>query len=183
MSEHVQQWKDSIDSITKSFNDEFQILDKKELNWKPNPNTWSVAQIIEHLIVTNKSYYPIFEQLKSNNYKLPVMAKLSFLADVFGNLILKTVSPEYKRKTKTFPVWQPETGNIDTNILSEFSNEQKRLKDEIDDCKELIQQNKILSSPANKNIFYRIDKTFDILIAHEKRHFNQAVQVKKLIKN
>jgi len=181
MSERVQKWKESIDNITINFNDEFGKLTFEDLNWKPNPNVWSIGQTVDHLIVTNKTYYPIIEELKSNNYKLPWLSRFSFLADVFGNLILKTVSPEFKRKTKTFSVWQPVTGNIDANILIEFSNEQKRLKDKIDGCSEFIDKKKIISSPANKNIFYRIDKAFDIIIAHEKRHFNQAIEIKKLI--
>ena len=157
-----------------------QILDKDELNWKPNPNTWSIAQVVDHLIITNKTYYPIIEQLKSNNYKLPWISKFTFLTNVFGNLILKTVSPENKRKTKTFPVWQPETGKIDTKILNEFSNEQEKLKEKLMNAIRLIEQKKIISSPANKFIIYRLDKAFDILIAHEKRHFNQTVEIKKM---
>ena len=33
-------------------------LSKKQLNWKPSPDVWSVGQCLDHLVVTNKQEIP-----------------------------------------------------------------------------------------------------------------------------
>jgi hypothetical protein len=48
-----ERWTDQIDSITSDFKHSFGTLTIKELNWKPNQNTWSIGQNLDHLIVIN----------------------------------------------------------------------------------------------------------------------------------
>ena len=45
---------------TVSFNDKFGHLGEKELNWKPNARTWSIAQNIDHLMVVNENLFSCF---------------------------------------------------------------------------------------------------------------------------
>ncbi|MBI5914753.1 MAG: DinB family protein [Bacteroidetes bacterium] len=45
------------------FSDALGQLTVEELNSKPNATTWSVGQVIDHIIKVNESYYPIVEQL------------------------------------------------------------------------------------------------------------------------
>jgi hypothetical protein len=39
----------------------------------------------------------------------------------------------------------------------------------------------VISSPANRNILYTVDKAFDIILAHERRHFNQATEAMEAV--
>ena len=68
-------WKDQIDEITDDFNRIFEPLTPSELNWKPNPGTWSIAQNIDHLIVINESYFQVFAQLREGKYEKPFWAR------------------------------------------------------------------------------------------------------------
>ncbi|WOD43598.1 hypothetical protein [Hwangdonia lutea] len=61
------------------------------MNWKPNAATWSIAQNMEHLIVINKSYFPVIDAVRKGNYKTPFTAKLVFLVSFFGKTVLKAV--------------------------------------------------------------------------------------------
>jgi len=36
----------------------FGRLTAAQLNWKPSPERWSVAQCFDHLLTTNKGYFP-----------------------------------------------------------------------------------------------------------------------------
>jgi DinB superfamily len=172
-----------IDSLTKGFKNEFGSLTKEQLNKKINTESWSIAQIIDHLIVTNKSYYPIADSLRQGTYKIPFIGRFNLLTNFFGNFILKSVQPDRKRKVKTFPVWEPSQSEITGDIIQRFEKHQAELKNFIADCSDLVQKDIVISSPANKNIVYKIDKAFEIIIAHEERHFVQAIEVKELILN
>ena len=52
----TKRWLQEIDNVTNSVQEEFQILSHDQLNWKPNANSWSIGQVINHLIVINTTY-------------------------------------------------------------------------------------------------------------------------------
>lgn len=103
----MKHWINQIDATTEAFNHQFNSLTTEELNWKPNPTTWSIAQNIDHLIVINETYFPILSDLKTGNYQPPFIAKIGFLASLFGKMILNSVKPDQQKKIKTFPIWEP----------------------------------------------------------------------------
>ncbi len=175
-------WKDQIDEITDDFNRIFEPLTPSELNWKPNPGTWSIAQNIDHLIVINESYFQVFAQLREGKYEKPFWARFDFIPRFFGNAILKSVQPDQKRKVKTVPQWEPTVHTLDGQILKAFENHQEKLKSEIDQSTELLEKETVISSPTNRNIVYRLDKAFDIIVTHERRHFEQAKDILNQLK-
>ena len=65
----VDQWLKQIDQTAKQFKELCNELNIKQLNWKPNAETWSIAQNIDHLITINKTYFPIIEALRKDNYQ------------------------------------------------------------------------------------------------------------------
>ena len=173
-------WENKINHVTSECKSAFGKLNFEELNWKPSSKVWSIGQIIHHLITINKTYFPIIEQLKSGTYKKPFMASFPFMVNFFGNFILKSVDPDQKRKTKTFPIWEPAQSVIPADILVHFEQHQKELVELIKSCDVLLQKNSIISSPANPNIIYTLEKAFDIITTHEQRHFNQAKEMNAL---
>jgi hypothetical protein len=177
---NTQPWLDQIDATSKNFRDAFGSLSGDELNWKPTSKTWSVAQNIHHLIVINRTYYPIVKSVRERTYQLPWIGKWKFMVDFFGRVIYKYVSPDRKRRTKTFPAAWPSTSTIAADILNQFENHQAELKTLIQNCNDLLDANTIISSPANKNIVYTLKSAFDIIVAHEQRHLIQAKEVNDL---
>lgn len=166
-----------IDIITNEFQKSFGHLNAGQLNWKPNAGTWSIGQIIDHLIVINRTYFPIIDLCKKNEYFLPFLAKIPFVVSFFGKTVLKAVHPDRRKKMKTLPIWEPAGSHIREDILQIFANHQEDLKNMILSCSELIQKGSVISSPANKFIVYKLETAFDIIITHEKRHFEQAKEV------
>ena len=176
-------WINTIDRTTENFQEHFANLSKEELNWKPNPKAWSIAQNIDHLIVINQTYFPVLAALKAGTYQTPFTAKIGFLVSYFGKMILNSVKPEYKKKIKTFPIWQPAQSEISEDILDRFTQHQSELKEMITEAKPFLDQGTIISSPANKSIVYKLETAFDIITTHEQRHLAQAKVVLGLLKS
>ena len=174
-------WTSQLDKITKHFIADFGSLSAEQLNWKPNPQTWSIAQNIDHLIVVNETYYPALTSLKAGTYKTPFMGKIGFMVSFLGKTVLNAVNPDRKKKTKTFPVWEPSVNEIKDDILRRFENHQAELKQKIEASKELIEKGTVISSPANRNIVYKLETAFDIVVSHEQRHWKQAKEVLQLL--
>src|SRR5690348_1013823 len=105
-------WNKQIDDITQKFTESFAQLDSAQLNWKPRPGTWSIAQNIDHLIVINTSYFAVIDSVRKGTYKPPFLSRMGFMVSFLGNMILKSVHPERKKKMKTFAIWEPGKSNI-----------------------------------------------------------------------
>ena len=175
-------WIRQIDSTTQEFVESFNSLSEEELNWKPDPKTWSVAQNIHHLISINQTYSPVIKKVREGFYPVPWIGKWKFMVNFFGNTILRSVDPDRKRKMKTFPIWEPTSSKIESSIIEKFKIHQEELKDLILSSNDLLDQGQVISSPANKNIVYTLKCAFDIIVTHERRHLNQAIEVNELRK-
>ena len=76
-------WTQEIDKITLDAEMQFSELSSEQINWKPNSQTWSIAQNLEHLIVVNETYYPVLSALKNGTYKKPFLANFGFIVSYF----------------------------------------------------------------------------------------------------
>ena len=170
-------WISRIDQTTSDFESSFNQLTTDQLNWQPNATTWSIAQNIDHLIVINKTYFPVIEELKAGRYQLPWTARFGFLVNFFGKFILKAATPNRKNRTKTFPIWEPTQSSISESILADFKKHQEELKEVVINSQDLIQAGAVISSPANKYIVYQLATAFEIITLHEQRHLEQAKEV------
>jgi hypothetical protein len=83
---------------------------------------------------------------------------------------------------KTFPIWAPKKSNFSKEILNSFEDHQQKLKEEIKKVGAHVKENAVISSPVNKNIVYKLETAFDIIITHEERHYEQAKEVYELLK-
>ncbi|BFP39607.1 DinB family protein [Flavobacteriaceae bacterium GF1] len=179
----MENWGEQIDKNTQGFSEIFGGLTNAQLNWKPNSKTWSVAQNIEHLIVVNKCYFPVIDSIRKGTYKTPFLAKSGFMVSFFERMVLKAVQPDRKKKMKTFPIWEPAKSEIPIGILDRFKEHQSELKKMIENSEDLVEKGTIISSPANKNIVYKLGTAFDIIVNHEKRHLEQSKEVYERMKN
>src|SRR5215203_1477075 len=112
MNKLVENYITSFQNNSESFRSAFGELTSNQLNLKPNAGSWSIAQILDHLIVTNESYYPVFERVKAGKNKVPWIGNLPFVHKAIGNMIADSLKPETKRKTKTFKIWEPQSSLI-----------------------------------------------------------------------
>lgn len=173
----LQHWTKQIDQTTKDFNKYFGGLSNDELNWKPSPTQWSIAQNLDHLITINQTYFKVISDIRTGNYQAPFISRFGFVVALFGNMIYNASKPDRKKKITTFSIWQPSDGPIKDNALRSFEAHQEELKELIRSSMDLIVEGMVISSPANKNIVYKLEKAFDIIIIHEQRHLEQAKEV------
>jgi hypothetical protein len=173
----TERWLNEIDQATKAFQSTFGHLTTQQLNWKPNPDKWSIAQNVDHLIQINSSYFPVIKAVRERTYKPPLLSRIKMIPRMMGNMILQSSTSDRKRKIVTFPVWEPSQSNITPSILKDYAKSQEAFKALIIDTEDLIQQEVIIYSPANKKIFYPLKYGFNIITTHAWRHFNQAREV------
>jgi len=174
----VAKWIAKVNHTTNSFKEEFSTLNHEQLLLKPSQATWSIAENIQHIIEVNQSYFPLFSQLLNKTYRPSWSSKFSYINNIFGKLILKSVNEDRKKRIKTFPLWIPAQLPPAGDILTHFETHQQELTEWIQKLEPYIGKETVVNSPANKLISYTLDDAIQIIIMHEKRHFNQAREVK-----
>ena len=169
----IEHWIKEINLVSEQVMELIKERDFDTLNWKASDQEWSVLQIIDHLTTVNSSYFPITDNLRSGIYKAPFLGRINFFVNLFGKLILKSVQPEERKKTRTFPIWQPSSSQLNSSSIDAFFNCQSELINWMTENEDLIKENPVISSPASNNVVYRFQVVLDIIIAHEKRHLLQ----------
>lgn len=167
-------WTSTIRETTQLALSLFGHLNAEQLNWKPDAQTWSIAQNLHHLITVNESYPPAIAAIREARYRPPFLGKFAFMQRFFGNFVLGSVQKDRKRKMKTFPIWEPSQSHLPADICAQFRLHQDALSALIEGCVDLLEQGAVISSPANRNIVYKLETAFDIIVAHEQRHVEQA---------
>jgi hypothetical protein len=171
----------SFKNMTDQFIATFGHLDEDQLNWRPDSTSWSIAQVIEHIIIINESYYPVFDAIQNGTHRAPGLAKLSFIPNFLGNMIEKSLQPETTRKTKTFPIWEPQQSRI-PEITGRFRQHHDEFISRLRDMQPYFNKGIIVASPANKYVIYSLDQAIAIMLVHEKRHYLQACRILEMQK-
>ena len=79
---------------------EFAAVSLEQLNWKPSPDAWSIAQCLEHLIVSDNSYFPALQKIAGGTYQMNIWEKYSPLTGIWGWLFKDQLQEQVKKKIK-----------------------------------------------------------------------------------
>lgn len=168
-----------IDNVTESAGKEFGALTASQLNWKPSENKWSIAQCLDHIIVSNETYFPQLETIISGRWRNSFWQNMPIIPKMWGKMLIKSVSPEIVRKTKTSKVFYPVSSGIPLSIIKEFTSHNHTLKEFIEKSHNANLDKIVITSPVSGFITYSLHDAFIILVSHEERHFLQAKRVKE----
>lgn len=170
------QFISDTESSLKDIN-EFQSLSENQLNWKPADGVWSIAECIDHLIVTNQLYFNEFEKQFSQKQVITDCSKAPVKNKFISKFIIKSVEPNNLKKVKTFQVFQPASSKHTKEVLTLYSDIQKQLINLITSTKDLNLNKHTMSSPASKLIKENFCDVLEIIRLHDRRHINQAQRV------
>lgn len=151
------------------------------MNIKPNPASWSVAQVLDHVIRTNASYFPVIEALHAGRYKAHWLSKVPGMPGFFGKALLKAMNDGRAKRHKTFPVWEPSVSAIPDDVLDRFLAHQQELGKVMQAAQPLLEAKVVISSPAKRFVVYSLADAFEIILAHEERHLLQVQEILDLV--
>jgi hypothetical protein len=155
----------------------FSSLSDERLNWKRSPGEWSIAQCLEHLMLINTPYFPRIAQIIHGDHKATRWERVPLLPILFGRLVLGAVQPESTRKVRARPAFAPTSSLIDAGICRRFSAHQAELIRLMKTTAKLPIEKIIITSVVSPVVTYSLLDAYRILVAHERRHLQQAERV------
>ena len=155
-------------------------LNDEQLNWKPAPDSWSIAQCLDHLAVTSSKFDPYFSQaISRGREKRPLIAAPKYQPSIVGGWLIKQVMPVTGRNLPAPKVFAPSQSTI-VDALGIFLKQQEiflhfvRASDGVD-------YNKVrLRSPVTPLMRYSLADAFVVTVVHGWRHLAQARRVREM---
>jgi hypothetical protein len=167
------------EAIANDVPSKFGDLDVNQLNWRTDNTQWSIAQCLEHLIVSNEGFYPTFDAIKLGKKKTTLWERVPLVPALFGKLLLGGVSPDSKRKLKAPEAFRPNEGIIQPQIIQRFVQQQRETVARFQQMEKVAAEKIIVTSPISKLITYSLIDACRIIVLHEQRHLAQAERITK----
>ena len=148
------------------------------LQHKPNPESWSVLECLEHLNRYATFYNAeIYKRIHASSLPNSETFKSGYLGNKFANDMLPK---EGFKKMKTFKSKNPNSSELDKDeVLLTFIKFQENLLKllEVSFSKNI---NKVKTNTTIPFLKFKLGDTFRFVIYHNERHINQA---KKILNN
>ena len=154
----------------------FGHLKPSQLNWKPGPDRWSVAQCFDHLLNSNEGYFPVIEDVLAGK-KRTLWERMPLLPGLAGKLLIKSLDPANTRKLKAPKRFEPAQSDIKGSVINDFVDQQGRIVEKMKATEDLDLEKIVITSPALAAMTYSLMDAYRIIVVHEQRHFQQAKRV------
>jgi uncharacterized damage-inducible protein DinB len=158
---------------------EFSNISFYQLNWKPSPESWSIAQCLHHLMIAHSAYFPVLKKITEGNYHLNLWQKISPFSSLFGKLLKNQLQEEPKIKIKAPKKIQPATSALHLGIIDQYCRSLDTFVGFLTRSGQVELDRTIITSPTIRIITYNLRDAFQFLLQHEHRHINQGIRVKK----
>ncbi|GJQ32284.1 MAG: hypothetical protein HBSAPP04_11230 [Ignavibacteriaceae bacterium] len=159
-------------------NNNFIGLSETQINWKPEKKKWSIAECLDHIAVSFKTYNADIERVLASPQ--PASGNLVFRTTLTGGIFIKTMHPDSPVKVPNPSMFSPTQGNLTRGVFEDFLAAHKALTDLIEKSKTLDLGHNKITSPVSSLMKFTLGEVLIILTYHEKRHVLQARRVMEL---
>lgn len=176
MDDRIKNIIDEMEKVADDARTTFGGMTGDQLNWKPAEKSWSIAQCLDHIILSNREFYPEFEKLASGTRKNSFWENYSPFTGWGGRFLIKAVS-EDSRKAKAPSKAIVPPSDIDPDIVEQFCSHIGEVNGKIRSVADADRKKTIVTSPFLAVFTYSLDDAYSVLVEHSKRHIRQAKRV------
>jgi DinB family protein len=151
-------------------------LTPRQLNWKPRPEVWSIAQCLEHLCVASEVYLPAISN--SLGGRQPAVVQ-EITPGWFGRWFIRNyIEPSSKTKRARAPKKITPGARIEPAIVDRFLKSNDKIREVIDRASTCDVNRIRFKNPFIPVIHFTVGTGLEILSKHERRHLLQAERVR-----
>ncbi len=174
----LRQLNTDVEKLIEIAGEDLATLSGRELNWKPWPEQWSVAECLEHLNIYSRYYNPAMKEAIAEGKKYGSEVD-TFKSGWLGNYSVQSVLPDNLKKQKTLKRLDPKSSKLDRTVVDDFLKYQEDLK-EVLKASQSVNLNKIKIRVDVARFFkIKLGDCLRFVVAHEQRHIKQAQEVLK----
>lgn len=148
-------------------------LEYLQLGWRPPDGGWSIAQVFEHLIIAETSYFAGVRRILGQGKQ----GSEEYSASLIGGFIIRSLQPTSTRKVPAPRIYKP-APEARANVVDEYIKVREELLAYIERARGFDLRRNKLSSPVMKIIRVNLGDVFVIAIVHTQRHWQQIERIR-----
>lgn len=167
----------STEVVNLTITAEFRNLTLNQLNRKPSEESWSIAECIEHLIITNYLYFNALSDAIGADKSLESDSKNVFRHTITGRLMMRYLNPDSDKKLPTTGTLKPAQSRFGSDVFDRFSEISKKLIALAEQFRTINLSSVKFHSPVSSFIRLNAGDALVILMYHDRRHLNQMKEI------
>ena len=181
MTEELQEYLRQIDAVKREGQALVSGLSQAQLNWRPGPERWSIAECLVHLNIAVTKTLPAFDRAIERARSRGLVGRGPFHYSWFANWMVRSMEPPPKRRMKTFKIFlvPPGATHSAAQVLPEFLRVRDQLAERVRQADGLDLRRPRVVSPVTPLLRMPLGAYFAFVIAHDRRHLWQARQVRE----
>jgi hypothetical protein len=152
-------------------------LSDAQFSWQPAPESWSVAQCIDHLNSTAREYLPMVDEGIADAIRRGLYSPGPYVYNWIGRLMVWCFDPKVRFRAKAPASFQPPVGRPRHDVMAAFRAYQVQYIDRLRQANGLDLARARVTSPVTRAIRMPLGSAFALTVAHERRHLQQARRV------
>jgi hypothetical protein len=158
-------------------------MSEQEVNWQERPKrSWSVAQCLDHLTVTNTFYVAGFLPRVAGARQKGIGPFAGLSSSSIGRWFVNSLEPPVRRRVKTRPQVVPRSTLPLVGLVDAYKQSHDSYRTLVDAAAD-VDVNRITGpNPFFKIIRMRVSTVLRIIPAHDRRHLWQAANVKRALR-
>lgn len=181
-NKHLEELLYRTEMVKQDVRDEFSNLTEFQLNWKPAPEVWSIAQCLQHIMVADSSYFKQLDAIIEGKYSRPFWSLIPGKSKMWGKLLLRLLKPDSSQKLETVPMFEPSDEKFTEQIVDDFLQHEERVVAYLQELDKVNYAKFYLKSPFSKYMTYSLKDLSEITLLHQERHFKQAKKITEIEK-
>ncbi len=179
-SDFLQTIADEAQKVDTAAKDLVAGLTDEQLNWKPAPNAWSIAQCLEHLAVTNeKCDQGLARAIARGRDKQPASGAVAYRPTILGDWLIKQLLPAATRKMPAPRIFRPSESTAIDGALERFLEQQEKFLGFVSEARGINYNITRLRSPVTPFMRYSLADALVMTVVHGQRHLAQARRVRE----
>ena len=166
-----------LENLAQETQASFGGFDARQLNWRPDASHWSVAQCLDHLLTANRLMFQAAEAVLNNSRPRTFWQRLPVLPGVLGRMLIRSQTPGSGRKFTAPAIAQPAMSHIAGDIIQRFLEQHHEAVNRVQALNERDAERAIMTSPFIRVVTYSVLDGWRLILAHDRRHFEQARRV------
>jgi len=169
--------RSGLEAVARETHATFGDLDARRLNWRPAEDRWSIAQCFDHLLTANRLMFQAAEAVLNNSRPRTFWQRLPVLPGVLGRMLIRSQTPGSARKFTVPAIAQPAMSHIAADIIQRFLEQHHEAVNRVQALDERDAERAIMTSPFIRVVTYSVLDGWRLILAHDRRHFEQARRV------
>ena len=167
-------FRQSFEGIADEANALAGSLRDDQFNWVPPSGGWSVSQCIEHLNATARAYLPNLDEGIAEAIRRGLYGEGPFRYNWLGRTFVQTQEPTSKRKYRAAKAFLPPPTRPRPESMAAFRAYQVQFIDRLRQANGLDLARARVRSPVLTWLRLPLGSGFALMVAHERRHLQQA---------